>query len=730
MDAITRALTGEQKKKLAEAVAGLDPISQLLAGQDGRNEQMAQTPVPNYQPTGEMRSANTGFGDYIAGLTGSPDMGHYAGQAAEYGKMPAQLAKAMTLDPLVDGGTAMGEGAAQDNMTKALGGAAYAGLSAMPFSKLGIGALTSIPKMVGYSGAHGASGGATFGKYDDDPVGDVIGDLLQPSVAHAGDMQPPMPSRNPRRPHGAAPQPVNTPAPPVNADEGGGLMDGITKALSWAGDQFGTGEEAPDFDPMTFEQYKQQNLSPPPSMTDYVTDQANKARSEYLRQRPGWSKGAARSAKAAGGLAEQQYPAFLADYDRRKDGLQGDYDQYVGGQKAAYNKHYSKRFNELHPILSGGLTGLSYGLPYAFTKRAFNKINATTARKTQNLLDLKKRKDPIAEAIASKELQSRARWDPALKTAAVTQSALMPVEAGMAENVWDAHHLPEGTPAQSAASGALSMEGLAEMAPTRMLAGVLSAGAGLKGANPSALPNAKANLLPYTKPAQFDDVVDGIRQRSAATKAEAAVGPDRQAFYEAQAKNRYQGKPELEAPQGQRGSGLEPKTPAPTPAPSPNGSGQSVSGQVGSVSGSGRSSGASGREYIDIDRAIVRESMAQNPAIGQQLGQRADITGTRQTNKYAKEFASHANDFVGGDPLRMAGQKPTPGVNGRTKSTMQFLQANMKGGNPISWEELVGKIPNTPQYLAVPGAVGLGVAMSEEDDPIMRALLAQSQGGF
>ncbi len=182
MDAITRALTGEQKKKLAQAVAALDPISQLLAGQDGRNEQLAQTPAGP-----PMRTAETTLdpmSDLLAQATGSPLAGQVANSIYRAGKgalhdtfvKPAQFAKAMTVDPLIDGGTALGEGLAQGDITKVAGGVGLAGLSLMPGLKAGQAMFKTIPRLAGYTAGMTASDQAVRGeysRYNNDLVGEM-----------------------------------------------------------------------------------------------------------------------------------------------------------------------------------------------------------------------------------------------------------------------------------------------------------------------------------------------------------------------------------------------------------------------------------------------------------------------------------------------------------------------------------------------------------------------------
>ncbi len=140
-----------------------------------------------------------------------------------------------------------------------------------------------VDQVAGVDGAMGihtagkALGGAAMFaplKYTAAATGGTLGAATLVDRLMASQEGPPLPTRNPRRPEAAiVPQEPVIDAP----TEQPGLLDGVGTAIYNAIpslDQikdFAGYSDDPDFTPMSFEAYQEKNLSPPPSMTEYVS---------------------------------------------------------------------------------------------------------------------------------------------------------------------------------------------------------------------------------------------------------------------------------------------------------------------------------------------------------------------------------------------------------------------------------------------------------------------------
>lgn len=378
---------------------------------------------PIAPPEGEMRSANSRFGDDVAQALNSPLLGEAASNFDDAMTKGAHVGAELTGVPhIVRTGLSLGDAAAEPTPGNVGRAAMNTGLTAL---------------MLGGGGGATEVAGTRLGQLADKVLGNKA--ATGATVAGAG---------------------LVGGTDDAKAATWGDVGQGFSNAAKSVGDWISGNDP---YAPMPREQYyKEHAVAKPKSLDDAVAAARDTVqKSDAYKALPAAYKNARAKMEAdAEASARASYGTMAGDADKAESKLPGQYDSYVSDLNKQRDAFNAKPFYDRNPAAKTITGALTTAVPLAIGARAGNAIG----REGIGLVDAAKTArangDLIGEALALRKLQSFGGDATMTAGKAVAKGAVVPPALRAVGDAYDNTFMAPGTGAHDEAAKKFTMKGL------------------------------------------------------------------------------------------------------------------------------------------------------------------------------------------------------------------------------------------------------------------------------
>ncbi len=382
----------------------------------------------------DLRSGNTGFGDAVAYYTDNPELGAFASKAGDTAETVARSLSG--LDLAEDAGTNLAQAIDEGSVVRGAGALAEAGLAAMPYTKAGQAAFSSLPGAFAMGQGYAHIPAIAQGAY---------------TVADAAEAQ-------------SAPNKRKGAFEPAPYDAESGLNQ-----AQW--DRYQALRRKVDRDAMNRAERKEyEGLSGVVSKSIADRNAANQRLEELRVQEELKQKAKAADEKLKLETKKAEDDAAAAERAR-----------LVQEAKDKEKAYYDQPFAQRHPAWNNTMLGLGYALPGAIAGASIAKINKSGRNLVSDAVKAREAGDIAKLQESTKAVENWDKWLLPKQVGAIGVAAAQPMEMRGIADAIDKFTLPPDSEAKEAASERLGepLEYIKDGIPA-IVGGLTLAGAGAK----------------------------------------------------------------------------------------------------------------------------------------------------------------------------------------------------------------------------------------------------------